>query len=59
MIYRSMSDYGLDFVSVALTVYLVTDDVRATVLISGVHALAHYIGHSMSAQNERLTTQYA
>lgn len=54
-----MSDYGLDFVSVALTVYLVTDDVRATVLISGVHALAHYIGHSMSAQNEKLTTQYA
>jgi hypothetical protein len=46
--YRSDSDYGLDLAVVAVATYIVTDDTKATFLITLIHGLAHYVGYTMS-----------
>lgn len=45
---RSDADYGLDLAVVAIATYIVTDDTKATVLITLIHGLAHYVGYTLS-----------
>jgi hypothetical protein len=45
---RTDSDYGLDLAVVAIATYIVTDDFKATGLITLIHGLVHYVGYSMS-----------
>ena len=45
---RSESDYGLDLAVVAIATFIVTDDFKATGLITVIHGLVHYVGYSMS-----------
>lgn len=45
---RTDTDYGLDLAVVAIATYIVTDDFKATGLITLIHGLVHYVGYSMS-----------
>lgn len=51
MTVRTESDYGLDLAVVAIATYIVTDDFRATTLLTVVHGLVHYVGYSMSKRS--------
>ncbi len=52
---RTDTDYGLDLAVVAIATYIVTEDFKATGLVTLIHGLVHYVGYSMSKRANKET----